>query len=79
VTAEYVFGAGSRSFDTNGMLLEKHREDLFRHWLLGLGSGDLRIQTTGASHETIEVPNILFIGSKIAAMQRLIAEEPTGG
>jgi hypothetical protein len=76
VTHEFGFGAGSKSYDTNGMLLEKHREDLFRHWLLGVGSGDLKISTTGAIKEQIDVPNVLFIGSKIAIMQRLIAEEP---
>jgi hypothetical protein len=58
------------------MLLEKHRDDLFRHWLLGIGAGDLRISTTGATKEQIDVPNILFIGSKMGIMQRLIAEEP---
>ena len=77
VTLQQTFGAGSKSYDTNGMLLEKHREDLFRHWLLGLGSGDLKINTTGATKEQIDVPNILFLGSKIKTMQRLIAEEPS--
>lgn len=76
VTHEVVFGAGSKSYDTNGMMLEKHREDLFRHWLLGLGSGDIQIRTTGATKEQIDIPNVLFIGSKIEIMQRLIAEEP---
>ena len=76
VSSEVVLGAGTRSYDTNGMMLEKHQEDIFRHWLLGLGSGDLQIRTTGATRETIEVPNVLFIASKITAMQRLIAVEP---
>ena len=30
------------------MVFEKIRQDLFRHWILGLGSGDLRINTMGA-------------------------------
>lgn len=76
VTHVSVFGAGSKSYDTNGMMLEKHREDLFRHWLLGLGSGDLQIRTTGATRDRIDVPNVLFIGSKVEIMQRLIAVEP---
>lgn len=76
VTHEVVFGAGSKSYDTNGMMLEKHREDLFRHWLLGLGSGDIQIRTMGATKEQIDIPNVLFIGSKIEIMLRLIAEEP---
>ncbi len=76
VTYEVAFGAGSKSYDTNGMMLEKHREDLFRHWLLGLGSGDLQIRTSGATKEQIDIPSVFFIGSKIELMQRLIAEEP---
>ena len=76
VTHEFIFGAGSSSYDTNGMLLEKHREDLFRHWLLGFGSGDLQIRTSGATRQQIEVSNVMFLGSKVARIQRLIAEEP---
>lgn len=78
LTLKTLFGAGSQSYNTQGMGLEKHRDDLFRHWLLGLGSGDLRIRTSGATHEQIDVPNVLFIGSKVAAMQLLIAEIPDG-
>ncbi len=73
-----LLGTGSTSYNTQGMGLEKHRDDLFRHWLLGIGSGDLRIRTSGATHELLDVPNVLFIGSKIGAMQRLIAEVPEG-
>lgn len=76
ITYEFVFGAGSTSYDTDGMTVEKHRDDLFRHWVLGLGSGDLRILTTGASRERIDVPNVLFIGAKVNAIQRMIAIQP---
>ncbi len=78
LTHKVHFGAGSKSYNAQGMGLEKHRDDLFRHWLLGLGSGDLTILTSGATHEQIEVSNVLFIGSKVRAMQRLIAEVPEG-
>lgn len=76
VTRVFVFGAGSKTYDTIGMVLEKHREDFFRHWLLGLGSGDLEIHTTGATSERIDVFNVLFIGSKVETIQRLISEDP---
>jgi hypothetical protein len=78
LTQKFIFGAGSKSFNTQGMVLEKHRDDLFRHWLLGLGSGELMILTSGATREQIEVSNVLFIGSKVQAMQQLIAEVPEG-
>ncbi len=78
ITRKMVFGTGSNSFNTQGMGLEKHRDDIFRHWLLGCGSGDLKIRTSGATREQIDLLNVLFIGSKVAAMQRLIAEVPEG-
>ncbi len=78
LTHKTVFGAGSKSYNSQGMGLEKHRDDLFRHWLLGLGSGDLLIRTSGATRETIEVLNVLRVGSKVSTMQRLIAEVPEG-
>ncbi len=78
ITHKMLFGSGSNSYNAQGMALEKHRDDIFRHWLLGFGSGDLKIQTSGATHEQIDLTNILFIGSKVEAIQRLIAEVPEG-
>jgi hypothetical protein len=73
-----VFGTGSKSYNAQGMGLEKHRDDVFRHWLLGLGSGDVKIRTSGATREEIDLLNVLFISSKVMTMQRLIAEVPEG-
>ncbi len=42
-----------------------------------MGAGDLRIETQGAQHESIFLPNVLFIGSKIGEIQNLIATRPT--
>jgi hypothetical protein len=58
------------------MVLEKYRDDLFRHWILGFGSGDLHIRPHGAQREEIEALNVLFIGSRISAIQDLIATQP---
>jgi len=77
ITHERVIGGAEKSYDTRGMVFEKHREDLFRHWVIGLGSGDLQITTTGARHETVYVPNVLFIDTKVDHVQRLIAMKPT--
>lgn len=76
VTHEYLLGGGSRSFDAHGMVLEKRRDDIFRHWILGFGSGDLHIVTTGAKREEFDIPNVLFAGGKAEAIQRLIATQP---
>ena len=78
LTHKTLLGAGSRSYNAQGMGLEKHRDNLFRHWLLGLGSGDLEVRTSGATLEQIEVRNVLFIGWKVDAMQQLIAQVPEG-
>jgi hypothetical protein len=71
-----VIGAGEQTFDTHGMSVEKKRDDLFRHWVLGLGSGDLYIATTGAKRADFIVPNVLFAGRKVDAIQRLSAMKP---
>ena len=47
-----------------GAIVEKKRDDVFRHWLIGLGSGDLQIRVGGAHGQTIELDNVLFFGSK---------------
>ena len=77
MTRESIMGAASRSYDTENMVFDKHRDDLFRHWILGFGSGDLKIQTHGAHAEEIEMRNVLFIGSKVQRVQELIASEPS--
>jgi hypothetical protein len=77
ITRERFWGMGSQSYDTENMTLEKRRDDLFRHWILGMGSGDLRIQTYGARQKEIFVPNVLFVGSRVHTIQHLIAQEPT--
>jgi len=71
-----MFGAGEQTFDTHGMSVEKKRDDLFRHWVLGLGSGDLFIATTGAKRAEFVIPNVLFIGSKLERVQELVALKP---
>jgi hypothetical protein len=77
VTHEYVIGASAKSYDTDNMVVEKYRDDFFRHWLLGLGAGDLKIHPYGANREVIHIPNVLFVGRKVHALQRMIATEPS--
>ncbi|HEY7315575.1 MAG TPA: hypothetical protein VH643_39970 [Gemmataceae bacterium] len=73
-TIRHAFGAGATSYEVQGLSLEKRRDDLFRHWLLGLGSGDLIIRTGGVNSRTFELPNVLFVGSKVVTAQRLLQE-----
>jgi len=71
-----VFGGGEESFDTRGMSVMKMRDDLFRHWILGLGSGDLHVATTGARKAEFVVHNVLFVGHKLEQIQALVAMKP---
>jgi hypothetical protein len=70
-------GSGETAYDTTGMTIEKHRYDLFRHWILGLGSGDLTIRTSGAQAHTFEMHNVLNVGSKLQAVENMQRERPT--
>ncbi len=66
-------GAGETVYDTTGMTFEKHQNDLFRHWIIGLGSGDLVIHRSNTNQE-IDMPNVLFIGAKVKEIEQLIKE-----
>ncbi|HTU19007.1 MAG TPA: hypothetical protein VMG10_13180, partial [Gemmataceae bacterium] len=76
LTHDQVIGGAQKSYDTRGMVFEKHRQDLFRHWILGFGSGDIQIATTGARRETFSIPNVLFVDAKISHIQKMIAMQP---
>jgi hypothetical protein len=68
-------GASIRNFDTTGLSFEKQRDDLFRHWILGFFSGDLIVRTAGAEHETIRLPNVLWISWRLEQVQQLLREK----
>jgi hypothetical protein len=68
-------GGGEKAYDTTGMTVEKKRSDLFRHWILGLGSGDLVVNTAGAHVQHIEMPNVLFIGKKVQMIEDMLREK----
>ncbi len=76
LTEERIIGGGEISYDTRGMLFEQHGDDFFRHKIIGLGSGDFVLITTGARKDKIEIPNVLFAQRKVQIMQRLIAIKP---
>jgi hypothetical protein len=55
--------------------VEKRPNDLLRHWILGLGAGDLVITVPGRGLQ-IEFPNVLFIDSKMAQIAELMKLMP---
>jgi amino acid transporter len=76
ITHDFLIGGAAKSYDTRGMVFEKRRNDLFRHWILGMGSGDVNMSTTGAKKENIYIPNVLFVDTKIGRIQKMIAMQP---
>jgi hypothetical protein len=70
----HAFGVGVTTYEVHGLSLEKKRDALFRHWLLGMGSGDLIIRTGGPNAQTFELPNVLFVSSKLRTAQRLLQQ-----
>ncbi len=67
-------GGRERVYDTTGLTIEKHRDDWFRHIILGFGTGDMTIRTAGADRHEIVMPNIALIGFKIDPIQHLIRQ-----
>ena len=65
-------GGGEVVYDTMGMVVAKRRSDLFRHWLLGLGSGDLLVKATGAHTQQFEMHNVFFVSNKLQLVQDML-------
>jgi hypothetical protein len=67
-------GEGETVFDMRGMVFQRHRDDVFRHWLLGFGTADLTVFTSGANAQQIEMPNVFGIGRKLALIHTMLQE-----
>ncbi len=70
-------GASVRTYDATGVTFEKQRDDLFRHYILGFGSGDLIVRTAGAEKHEIRMQNVLGIGWKLEPVEELLREKMT--
>lgn len=65
-------GDGEKVYDVTGLHFEKLRSDKFRHGLLGFGSGDLVVYTSGADRREFRFDNVLNIDKKIKDIEALI-------
>ncbi|MFL5328429.1 MAG: hypothetical protein ACJ8C4_05900 [Gemmataceae bacterium] len=68
-------GAGETAYDTMGMVIQRQRDDLFRHWILGLGSGDLIVRTSGAHSHEFHMENVLNVSSKLHAIEDMMRDK----
>ncbi len=77
IIEEHLIGGQARSYDANGAVFERRGQDLFHDIILGLGAGDLTLNIGGSHHEeAIQIPNVLFVGRKMKAIEKLIAVKP---
>jgi hypothetical protein len=65
-------GDAETAYDTTGMTIQKQRSDLFRHWILGFGSGDLIVRTAGAQGHHFDMPNVLFLGRRVREIEDML-------
>jgi hypothetical protein len=63
-------GDAAEVHDAKGVAFERHRNDLFRHWILGLGAGDL-VLTLPQGREIV-LPNVAFVGRKVPQIADLM-------
>ena len=69
-----AIGEGELVFDMRGMTFQRHRDDVFRHWLLGFGTADLTVFTSGANAQQLEMPNVMNISHKLALINTMLQE-----
>jgi len=67
-------GGEETVYDTAGMVVQKQRADLFRHWVFGFGSGDLIIKPVGVT-DPIEFPNVMLVGPLVTKIETMIKEK----
>ncbi|MGL6072796.1 MAG: hypothetical protein ACRC8S_01415 [Fimbriiglobus sp.] len=70
-------GAGVQAYSTMGVSLEKQRDDLFRHYIYGLGSGDLVLKLPSGDRREVKLPNVLFIGWRLNKVEDLLRSVAT--
>lgn len=69
-----AIGEGEKVFDMRGMMFKRHRDDMFRHWLLGFGTADLTVFTSGANAQQIEMANVMGIDRKLELINTMLQE-----
>jgi len=70
-------GASVQAYSTMGVSLEKQRDDLFRHYILGFGSGDLIVHLGGSNGREIRMPNVLGVGWRLKSIEDMLRQVAT--
>lgn len=69
-------GGQEMVFETAGLTIAKERDDLFLHWILGMGSGNVILRTSGANGREIVLPNVLFAAHKMMLIEKMLRDRP---
>jgi hypothetical protein len=68
-------GDGVKVVDAAASTVEKKRSDVFRHWLLGFGTGDLLVRTGGTNGVLIDLENVFNINSKLRTIHTKLQQK----
>lgn len=65
-------------YPSAGAVLEKQRDDLFRHYIFGFFSGDLLVRVGhGSDRHEIKLPNILGLGFRLGKVEDMLRRVET--
>jgi hypothetical protein len=67
-------GDSAMAVQTEGAVVEKKRDDVFRHWLLGFGTGDIVIRLPDGKR--IELQNVVNANRKLAIVKDMVRHKP---
>lgn len=72
----YVIDVGDAAMvvPAEGATVEKKRDDVFRHWLLGFGTGDIVVKT--GSGQRIELENVTNVARKLVIVNDMMRHKP---
>jgi hypothetical protein len=68
-------GDAIQVYDTTRVMVRKRRSDLFRHWVLGMGAGDLILNVPNQGQEIV-LPNVLFVGRRVQQIADVMKIRP---
>jgi hypothetical protein len=74
-TVHQEIGDAIDVYDTTRVTVRKRRSDLFRHWILGLGAGDLIINVPNQNKEMV-LPNVLFVARRVQQIADVMKVRP---
>ncbi len=70
-----AIGDAREVYDASRATVQKQRSDLFRHYVLGLGAGDLVISVPAVGKQIV-LHDVLFVGRKVRAIAELMKTRP---